>query len=220
MDPYFERLVTEYSHRFDEPQASPLDLASHLPGRAAHLRSIAFGLRSVRLDISYVLRQLEYFGSEDMRSYDEDTLCVGLTRATVILEGLLDALVFCQLDAGVEPTRRMSFKTTWLGAADIREHQERIIALRSHAESNRVSYADFWTIADFWKHYIPYHPRSVVFDKPGVVDIQVHLGSGLSGPVVRGLIVPVYNHACSIVEILGCRYGVEDEAQVERVMLA
>jgi hypothetical protein len=217
-DTFYLDLLGQYTHT-TRPQAAPLDLASHLPGRITHLRAIAFGLRSVRLDLRHVIRQLDYYESDDMNGYDADTLCVSLTTATVMLEGLLDGLIFCELDPQIKPSRKMNFQKTKFGAIDLRSHQDRILELKSYSNSNRVTYADFWTIADFWKHYLPYQPRPVLFEKGGC-DIQVNLGDGVSGPIVKGLIVPVYNATCDIVENLSRRYGVEDLGTVERIKTA
>jgi hypothetical protein len=63
------------------------------------------------------------------------------------------------------------------------------------------AYTDFWQLANFWKHYYPHQPSVIMFPK-GFLDIQVNLGQGLSGPVVRDIIVPAYSDAVLPLEMM------------------
>ena len=202
----------------NNPQAKPVALATGIPGKRLHLKSIATGLQHLRPEFQYVATSLSYWASSDYQSYDSDTVSRKLTSATVRLEGLLDALVICSLEEGVSPRSGMSFKNTPFENHDLKVIQEQVKALRSPSERSVTTYADFWTIADFWKHYLPCLPYPLRFERSGVIDFQVHLGSNCSGPLLADLIIPTFNHACSLVELVGRHMGApEDEWSVEKL---
>ncbi len=185
------------------PQAKPVTLAVGIPGKRLHIKSIATGLRHLRPDFQYVITALSYWSSRDYQSYDGDTAARKLTSATVLLAGLLDALIICSLEEGVSPRTNMSFRNTSFENHDLKVIQEQVKALRSPVESDDAVYANFWTVADFWKHYLPCLPYPCCFERRGITDYQVHLGSGRSGPLLADLIVPTFNHACSMIEVVG-----------------
>lgn len=203
----------------ERTQVNPVELAAALPGRRLHLKSIVTGLRYLRSDFQYVIHAVLYYGSGDYQAYDDDTVSRKLTSSTVLLEGLLDGLIICSLDEGSSPTPGMSFKRTAFDNQELQSIQEQVKDLKSYSESSASTYADFWTIADFWKHYLPCLPRPTEFERLGVYDFQVHLGSNLSGPLLHDLVVPTFNHACSIVKILGRQLGTPDgECTVESIV--
>lgn len=192
--------------------------AKSFQGKRLHLKSIADGLRRLQPDYKYAIHALAYWNSHDHQYYHGETVSK-LTSATVLLAGLLDALVICSLDEGVTPQpSNMSFKNTPFENPALSIIQEQVKALRSPppSESKVTVYADFWTIADFWRHYLPCLPYPYRFKED--TDFQLNLGSVCSGPLLRDLIVPTFNHACSLVELLGRHLDVpEEEWSVSRL---
>jgi len=184
-------------------QAKPVDLAEALPGKKQHLKSIAHGLKTIRRDISYAMTALADYFLDEERYYSQDCVSQKLTSATVLLEGLLDALVICALPDDTPPHQNMNFryKDAFYDArlGDIQNH---VKGLQTFSESNRTSYADLWTLADFWKHYLPCVPLPKEFPVSRV-DFQIELGLGKSGPILHDVILPAFNYACDMVAIIG-----------------
>ena len=79
--------------------------------------------------------------------------------------------------------------------------QDSMKAYKSSSRPEIGAFADFWALADFWKHYYPFLPLPEAFSKQRVRDFKVGLGLGeYSGPVLHDLIIPVYNGAIGIAE--------------------
>ena len=192
-------------------QANPVDLSKALPGKVLHVKSIATGLRDIKTDVCSCMHALQYFFSGDTHCYYQETVSKKLTSSTVLLEGLLDALVICALPEDRQPSRRMNFRVQ-----DAFENprlcriRDRVKNLKSFSETNRSSYADLWTIANFWKHYLPCLPLPKEFPN-GQIDFQIELGLGKSGPILHDLVVPAFNDACEMVAIIGQELGMEKE---------
>lgn len=199
-------------------QAKPVDLAKALPGKKLHLKTIAAGLRDIKEDVYYSMHALQYFFSGDKHCYYQETVSKKLTSSTVLLEGLLDALVICALPDDTQPSHRMNFRVN--DAFDnprLRSIQDRLKNLKSFSETNNSSYADLWTIADFWKHYLPCLPLPKEFPNRQI-DFQIELGLGKSGPILHDLIIPAFNNACDMVNIIGQDLGMEeDDYFVEKI---
>ena len=200
----------------ERQQVNPVELSQHLPGQKLHLKSIATGLQYIRLDIMYAIHALTYYFSDDAPAYDQHTVARVLTSATVHLEGLLDGLVICSLPAGIPATRNMNFRTTQFSDLQLQMIQERVKGLKSFSKTNPTIYADFGTIAEFWKHYLPCLPLPKEFEERGL-DFQIDLGTGLSGPILRDLIIPVFNDACDIVEFMSHHLVIEDIGTIHRI---
>ena len=67
---------------------------------------------------------------------------------------------------------------------------------KSSAWPYTSAYTDFWSLVNFWKHYMPYQPRPTAFDRESVRDFRVHLGDkAQSSLVLRDLVKPVFNCA-------------------------
>ena len=135
-----ERLLNEH--------ARPLELATCLPGRVMHLRSLAQGLRFARNQIMHVIHALAIFDDSEP-SYDCDTVSVDLTSATMFLRGVLDGLIFCELPPDIMPVLSMNFQTQAFYARDLQAIQDRIREYKSFDPQNKETYANFWTIANF-----------------------------------------------------------------------
>lgn len=213
MHPY-SHILRLFLH--ERQQVNPVELSQHLPSQKLHLKSIATGLQHIRLDIMYAIHALTYYFSNDDRAYNPHTVARVLTSATVQLEGLLDGLIICSLPVGTPATRKMNFRTTQFSDPQLQTIQERVKDLKSFSKTNRSTYADFWTIADFWKHYLPCLPLPKEFEERRL-DFQIELGTGLSGPILHDLIIPVFNGACDIVEFMSNRLFVEDIETIERI---
>ena len=192
-------------------KARPVDLAEALPGKKQHLKSIAHGLKAIRKDISYAIMALsDYFWDEE-RYYSQDCVSQKLSSATVLLEGLLDALVICALPDDTRPKQNMNFRCkNAFYDPRLGEIQNSVKALQTFSTSNRVSYADLWTLADFWKHYLPCMPLPKEFPVSRV-DFQIELGLGKSGPILHDIILPSFNYACDMVAIIGQRLNLNHE---------
>ena len=116
-------------------------------------------------------------------------LCVGL-------EGTLDGFVMLDQADQADLTRRMSFKVTQLTNQHMRAKQDELIALKSSEWPGQGTYVEFWAVADFWKHYMPYQPRPAIFSRQNV-----------SGPVFTNLIIPVFNGAVKIARVFALRHN-------------
>ena len=137
-------------------QARPTDLSQTIASRLLHLRSLTGGLRHVRSGITYVLDALTRWDDSEW-ALVEDTVARDLSSATMFLAGVLDGLVI--LDQQGAADNRTSFTRTLFASQQARDIQEGLRELKSVADSHQGVYADFWTLADFWKHYFPYQPR-------------------------------------------------------------
>jgi hypothetical protein len=195
--PYTE-VFNLYLHK-----ARPVDLAEAYPGKKQHLKSIAHGLRAIRRDISYASMALSDYFLDEERYYSQNCVSQKLSSATVLLEGLLDALVICALPDDTRPKQNMNFRCkNAFYDPRLGEIQNSVKALQTFSTSNRVSYADLWTLADFWKHYLPCMPLPKEFPVSRV-DFQIELGLNSSGPILHDIILPSFNYACDMVAIIG-----------------
>lgn len=190
-------------------QARPEELAKQLPGRDLHMKSLANGLKYAKHGILYTLHALQRW-PEEWPETVADTVARELSSATMFLAGLLDGMVMV---AQHEPKRSMSFYRTPFQTAELGKLQDCVKGLRSCAKKGQALHADFWTVADFWKHCLPYQPLPSLFVTSGrhkVVDFGVALSEGCtSGPVMHDLIVPTYNHACRIWQALANDLGMD-----------
>lgn len=133
-----------------------------------------------------------------------------MSDGVVGLEGVLDGLVMLDQADQAELTHRMSFKVTQLQDQQMRAEQNQLMDLKSSEWPGQGTYVDFWAIADFWKHYMPYQPRPSEFSRQGVKDYQLQLGNGSkSGPIFTDLIVPVFNGAVEIARLFALRHNLD-----------
>ena len=195
-------------------QAKPCDLATHMPGNAhLHLRALNNALGWARSDILFVRYALATVEDDEWPAW-EDTVAARLSSATLRLGGVLDGLLVLanmHADPSFEPTRYTSFCSAPFPRQDLVHIKDELMNLKSMDSPESPEYADFWTIANFWKHYFPYQPRPSDFVVPGtrdtVRDIQVQLGRCKSGPIMRDLIYPVFQGSVRLVHALDCLLG-------------
>ena len=198
---------------------SPVDDSKVLSGKVIHLKSIAKGLRDIQSDVTYSMNALQYFFSGDKHCYYQESVSNKLTTSAIRFEGLLDALVICALPEGTLPSTKMNFRVQDFENPRLSTIQDRIKNLKSYSETNHRSYADLWTLAEFWKRCLPCPPVPTEFPNRRV-DFQIELGLGKSGPILRDLIVPAFNYACDMVSILGQEFGMDkDDYVVEKVQI-
>lgn len=195
-DNNYKKILTNY---FVYEQAKPSDLLLHNPSRKLHIRSLCSGLFYVRQHIEYVLQGLERWNDEEWCLY-ENRIAHELTVGTIILAGLLDGLIVCALSSSsVQSNRKTSFYNTNFHRPDLESLQSKIKNYKSSASANCERYADFWTIANYWKHYLPFQPRPSYFSIERVRDFKINIDEGQeTGPVLFDLIVPTFNDACKI----------------------
>lgn len=203
------------THHF-APQACPSDLARHLPSPALHFRALNNALKCARNDIMYVRHALATV-EDDQWPLVEDTVAASLSGATLRLGGALDGMVILE-NMHVDPTldpkavSSMSFTRTKFKNVDLQTIQERMKELKS--QEGGAKYADFWTLADFWKHYFPYQPRPQESTGHGTRDFHINLGPNNSGPIMHDLIYPVFNGAVDIMHRLGSIIGAPEDIEL------
>lgn len=187
------------------PQARAVDLATQIPSKSLHLRSLDNALRFTYNSLMYVLYALGQWTNEEWSGV-EDTVAQHLATGTMFLGGALDGLVIAALPPHQPPSTSMSFERTAFQDAKLRELQLSAHGLRSALHANQSVYADFWTLNNFWKHYFPFQPRPSVFERSGNVrDFCVALGAAegcSSGPVLHDLVIPTYNLAVDMLQVL------------------
>lgn len=187
-------------------QAYASELSVHIPSRVLHLRAISNSLKHVRLHICHVLDALQH--SYDWDDSRRDGIAYSLCIASVFLGGALDSCVIASLpEAGdIKPSSSMSFHNTPMADPSLFAIQQHVNSLRSYAKPDQAVVADLWCLIRFWKHHFPYQPVSSMFScgrRTPVCDFSVHLADGCaSGPVMRDLIIPGFNGACQVLDIL------------------
>lgn len=193
------------------PQARACDMALAIPSKRLHFRSLGNALLNVRSSLVYVVDALQRWDDSEWPSV-EDTVARELSAGTMALGGVMDGLVILELPASTAPTASMSFERTPLTDAGLRALQDTAKQLRSALNTSQSTYADFWSLVNFWKHYFPYQPRPSVFERSGNTrDLKVALGGGdFSGPVMRDLIVPTFNLVCAMMRMYAQSPGLQE----------
>lgn len=208
MDPDARILSAFFGHL----QARPKDLAQQILGPQLHFRSLANAMRHIRSGLEYVTDALWRWEDDEWPAV-EDIVAQELSSSTMFLAGVLDGMVILEATLlGQSPSSSMSFERTPFRDGALRDAQTAAKGLRSRAQKLQPVEVDFWTLANYWKHYFPYQRRPSHFERSGGVrDISVALGEGCnSGPVMRDLLVPVYNLACDMMQQLAGMPGVQE----------
>jgi hypothetical protein len=214
----FAGSVSDYSDRvvdaFVRVQARPADMTVAFPGHKMHVRSINNAMRAIHIDLAYVKDALSRWEGEEWVMV-ADSVSTKLSRATVMLQGQLDAMAMCAND---RPGANVTFNKTVFEDDEMAQIQVRLKRLESRAIVGQSVWADFSTVANFWKHYIPYQPLPVAFES-GVVDFQAVIGKDeigneiKTGPLLQDLIFPTYAGARLLLERLAQLYGVGEMLQ-------
>lgn len=213
MDTYDRQLVSLF---FSPSQATPQQIAQRKPGRRLHLIALITSLWNLLPSIQYVVWALENVRDEDWMDV-KDTFGYHLSTFTVMLEGILDAFIIAALQDHTPPTRNMSFTTTSFDDVELRRIQERMKSLKSERIPGQHVWADFWSIANFWKHYMPFLNRPSEFSVQHVRDVCIEFGDFSSGPVIIDLVIPIYNGACDIVTRMASVYHVNEVTVPPRI---
>ena len=167
-------------------------------------------MRAIHTDLAYTKDALTRWQGEEWAMV-ADSVSTKLSRATVMLQGQLDAMVMCETES---PSAGVTFSRAVFADSELAGVQANLKRLESRATADQIVWADFCTIANFWKHYIPYQPLPVMFHS-GEVDFQAVIGqdeSGgeiKSGPLLGDLLVPTYEGARVMLMRLARLYGVD-----------
>ena len=190
--------------------ANPVDKTVAFPGHSMHIRSISNAMRAIHTDFAYVTDVLNRWDGSDW-ALVVDTVPIKMSRATVMLQGQLDAMAMCECMC---PNADTSFIGSEFADSEMAATQRRLINLTSCATPGQSVRADFCAIANFWKRYIPYRPVFLTFEC-GTVDFQAVIGKDehcnkiKSGPLMKDLLVPTYAGARTLLERLMHLYGVD-----------
>ena len=143
-----------------------------------HFHSLASALGHIRGNLAYVMHALQRWEDHEWPGV-EGTVGRELCFGALLLGGVLEGLAILVSDL-----------------PDLPDLPDRDAAGALPAE--------FWTLAGFWKHYPPHQPRPTVFDRlGGAKDISVELADGSdSGPVMRDILVPAFDHACGLMRVI------------------
>ncbi|KAI8100274.1 hypothetical protein M9435_006759 [Picochlorum sp. BPE23] len=141
-------------------------------------------------------------------THQQDILAKFLAAGLFFLASALDGLVI--LDSKT-PEKSMNFSKSDLQNPIALLLQKEIRALRSASSQNKTTYADFWTLWNFVKHYNAHcwMPRIFTVKSPrmdgstvSIVDFFLPLDNGdESGPLFHDLVVPCFNKAVRICHV-------------------
>jgi hypothetical protein len=204
--------------------------------KALHVRSLCDALETVRNALSYVWLQLAPAGDSHW-SLVQDRVAQDLAVSTAFLSGVLDGCVLASMqstDAGAGASHL--FSSTPFRHEELRAIQAEIGRLRSKpCGCSDAAGTDFFMLADFWRRHPPYKPvPSSVYVMKGIIgdavfcrDLKVALAPGApggddesatSGPIMRQLLIPTFNCACRIADVLLEMYEV-DRSRVRPIQM-
>jgi hypothetical protein len=220
------------------PQVTSEALAERIPGQESHLRSLDAALQRAKCLLRFVTVSLQ---SEDRWSpRSQETFGYHLSACSTMIAGALDGMmIVVSRDRGVEQMGKVTFRNTPFPHNDWCAEQDAIMELRSpakpptesaHLHGSQDMYVDFFSVMNFWKHYMPLPPPPKYFPEEKIFDFQLEFGgvgvtidngkvttSGrgrgteceTSGPIIHDLIIPTYNGACRLLHSLAQELGVE-----------
>ena len=172
-----------------------------IPSKRLHFRSLANALSNVQSSLMYVMDSLQRWDDNEWYLV-EDTVARELFTITMTLGGVMDGLVILELPTlAPPPATDMSFERTPFIDDGLRTLQDSAKQLRSAFSTSQAKSADFRSLVNFWKYYLPYKPLPSVFER-GVRDFKLALGGGdFSGPIMYDLILPTYNKVCAMMHM-------------------
>ena len=173
--------------------------------KASHVRAINEALMIVREELLFVRNGLVIYNSDCyLKEYFNNRMSSTLARATALLVGHLDAMIICASET--EPASDMSFKTYFFQDESLFKIQQELLGLR--CPKNEENSIDFFCVANFWKHYFPYNNLPSQVDGSTVADYFITMDSDQKyGGIVQDLIIPMFNGARDILEILNQIHG-------------
>jgi len=208
LQPFYGRYLEFHVRHF--PQATAVEIArASLPGPLLHLRSLCNALRRSRARLQYARESLSLEDHDFVQI--EDTVAGALSDGVVGLEGAMDGFVMLDQPDQADLTHGLSFRGTHLTSQQMRAKQDELIDLKSSQWPGQGAYVDFWAVADFWKHYMPYQPRPAIFIRQNVKDYELQLGNNSkSGPIFTDLIIPIFNGVVEIARAFALRHSLDD----------
>lgn len=155
--------------------------------------SFDLALRRIREHAVVALREAE--------GGDHAALCYHFHAAASLLMATLDGLaVYVEKKVQDPPTKGVVY---WHSAfVDPRFRALRAIRDRTNAYIIKGG-IDARALRNIAKHYLPWVHLAAIDPTSGTYDVMFPTGQGRSGPVLRGLLVPLFNDACAAVRELG-----------------
>jgi hypothetical protein len=222
---------------FFVPQVTPEVLAERIPGETLHVRSMDAALRRGKTMIGSVLVSLQ--DSAELSIDMQESFGYHLSAGCIMIAGALDGMAI--LDARTRNFSNLSkitFTKSIFLSETVTEKQKLIKSLRSppqpptesaHLYASQDMYVDFFSVMNFWKHFMPLPPAPTFFARERVFDFQLEFGgAGItidsnnrvrtnsegtptacerSGPIIRDLLIPTYDAACDILHALAKERG-------------
>jgi len=206
-------------------------LAQQIPGAALHLKSLDAAMSQVKTLLHFVSSDLQ---TDDWEITKQENYGFHLSAGCSMLAGALDGMIiFEKLSLGESNLGKLSFTQTKFSCEEAAIAQKQVKDLRSPREpvcKSQDLYVDFFSVTNFWKHYMPIPPLPKYFPQDQVFDFQLEFGgigitvennlkvrasvTGMAttlrgtGPIMHDLLMPAYDAACTILHILAKEEGV------------
>ena len=194
-------------------QVSPCNLAKvNIPSQQVHLKALINSFNHVwdgMFDTKHML-MLSMFPLSDETNHEQFTS--DLVSSVLRLQGLLDGLMI--LWHG--PDSNITFYSRSFRDHKMDHIREQMLALKtvpgtSNESTHTELYADFWSIANLWKHYFPYTLLPKCKGTRLLHDVYVNLDETQeSGPLMYDIFVPMYNLTRQLLEHASLLYAVDE----------
>ena len=180
----------------------PVELAAGIPTEQLHFKALVNSLIAARTGLVWVIHQLQMSSDPDFAlTFNINQFAKDMTTSTILLEGLLDGLMILEQST---PSQSINFRNHKFPDGEMQLIQLRMLGLQSSSTTSAY-YANFWTVANFWKHYFPFQSLPTQKNTWRVCDIIVKFPDTTeSGPIIFDLIVP--NFTCARELLLGTYY--------------
>ena len=178
-----------------DEQVSPCELATvGIHSRQLHLKALINSFDQVwegMVWAKHLLVLYAYPFNDSIQPTHHDEFAKHLTTSVILLEGLLDGLMI--LDK-THPSRRITFQNSRFETSSVmRLIQIQMLGLKSVGKGSEL-YTDFWSIANFWKHYFPYTLLPTSKGARVLHDVYVPLDEVVTtGPLMYDIFIPMYN---------------------------
>lgn len=173
--------------------------------------NLMLSLKSVRSSLMNIKHALQ-----DPDTISDSHVARDLSATALTMAEILDGLLIADLNPSSCPSSpipspsnsRLKFQYTPFEHAHLRAIQLVVNGMRSTQQPGAAIYANFWTVTEFWSHFVPHTPMAFRSEKETFFDFSLELGGGFqSGPVVHDILIPVFNSACKIAAFMnmqGC----------------